>query len=172
MEEKKEIKKEKTKLPKLPLAVKIPLITIICFACAWLILMAMPYIVDSFSNDAPKEEPKKDYSYTISLASIEPETNCIWVNFDITAVNEIIFFATDFSVLVNGIPISAESILTGTQTTVSPNGINTYKITGPSFSTNNSVSVCFKKTQDEIDKPVQFYYKGKLLELGNKQEFK
>ena len=163
---------EKKKKQKLPLAVKIPVITIICIISFFAIWRVVVFIYDKVDKDNTNQnDTSYNLSYDISYTSIEVEENCVWVNFSIEAENMITFYVNDFSVMVGGIPMRADSILTGTYTTITPNGVSISKSTSSSHSTREVLIVCFDYTKEELDKPLQFYYKGKLLELGQSQHF-
>lgn len=132
------------------------------------IIIAIAFTITIINN---KKDNDKSY-YTIQYISIEDKETYIYVNFEIESETEFKIKASEFSVMINGIPVSANSIYLGTSGTMTPSGYISSDIVGNDKNVKKeSIKIKFEKNQNELDKPITFLYKGTILTLGTKIEF-
>lgn len=108
-----------------------------------------------------------DNSYKVSYVGIENEDDYIFVNFKIESENKFTINASDFTVYINQAPTISNGIFTGIHKVTYNNIISSSKEVD-----NETIKVKFSYTQDELDSPIRFFYKGKELKFGETLKFK
>ena len=113
-----------------------------------------------------KTEPNK--SFSITYTSVKEEKSVTYVNFNIETNYSVHIKSTDFSVLINEVPLTANGIVKGISSTMTPSGLTSAYIVGTeiTISENKQILVNFDFTLNELDKPLTFLYQGQILELG------
>lgn len=107
-------------------------------------------------------------TYDIAFAGVETKSGSLYASFSLYKNNDhdsVTFYAKDFSIMVANLPKIAYKL------TLSD---SSYYYDSDSWSNGyyENLTVVFDCTELTVDKPIEIYYKGKLLKLTETQTFK
>lgn len=101
--------------------------------------------------------------FQLTFTGITKKEDGFFANIKLSTDKKITFKSTDFSVMVNGTPVTAHSFL------INENDNLNVKTT---YSTKKStLQLIFLNPEETVDKPFKIFYKGKLLNIGDDISF-
>lgn len=144
-----------------------------CILIGIILVLSIVVIILSVNLNKNKSPNQINNVYSIQYSSIEDKSTFIYVNFYVETDEEFTIYSNDFVVLINGIPVKADGMVTGYSTSISQSGANTATFIGPSLKITKSgmIKIEFKHQLSEFDSPLSFYYKGTKLDFGQKISF-